>query len=188
MSISFCPVQQPLTVATTHSFDSPVLSLRMLSSTSHFVALLGLSLGASLVTAIPKANYLIVSPPETVTVTTCGYQCASTVTVTETLTETVPYFFTCEPSSTSVATGPLGSLTLSSSIIPPPPFTLSNTTSRVSPTPTSWATGPVTSVTLPSSTKVNTETSTPGVTVSSQLPSVRTPSSSFTWSVNSTSS
>ncbi|KAK1995979.1 hypothetical protein LX36DRAFT_581292, partial [Colletotrichum falcatum] len=143
---------------------------------------------ASLANAVPKAHYLIARPPETVTVTACGYQCASTVTVTETLTETAPYFFTCEPSSTPTATGPLGSLTLSSSIIPPPPFTLSNTTSRALATPTSWATGPATSLNPPSSTETGIETSTPGVTVSSQLPSVRTPSSSFTWSVNSTAS
>ncbi|KZL85837.1 hypothetical protein CI238_05747 [Colletotrichum incanum] len=147
-----------------------------------------LGLGASLVNAIPNANYLIPRPPETVTITACSYQCSSTVTVTETFIETAPYFFTCEPSSTPVTTGTLGSLTLSPSIISPPPFTPITQTTKASSSTVSQASGTAPGFNLSSSIETIIQTSTPRVTVSSQLPSARTPSSSFIWTVNSTSS
>ncbi|GJC87176.1 hypothetical protein ColLi_10014 [Colletotrichum liriopes] len=147
-----------------------------------------LGLIVSLVNAIPNANYLIPRPPETVTITACSYHCPSTVTVTKTFIKTAPYFFTCEPSSTPATTGTLGSLTLSPSIILPPPFTPTNPTTRASSRTLSQTTGPALSLNLSSSIGTIIETSTPGVTVSSQLPSARTPSSSFIWTLNSTSS
>ncbi|KAJ0296876.1 hypothetical protein COL516b_011262 [Colletotrichum fioriniae] len=144
----------------------------------HF-ALLGL--GASLVNAIPPNanNYLIPHPPATVTVTVtaCGSQCASTVTFTETLTVTPPYMHTCEPSTTSIP-GSLSSTFLSSSILPPtatsPGYT--NSSTSVGSSTSSEVTGAVSSW-----------TPTTRVTVSSQLPSAGTPSSSLTWTVNATS-
>ncbi|OBR04214.1 hypothetical protein CH63R_13341 [Colletotrichum higginsianum IMI 349063] len=158
----------------------------MVSSASCF-ALLGL--GASAVNAIPKANYLIPHPPETFTLTTCGSQCARTVTVTETFTETAPYFYTCGPPSSPATTSTVDSLTLSATILLPPLSTarsITNSTTRV--TPSSSTRSPSGTGIIPTLTSfTKTSTPTPGFTVSSQLPSAVSPSSSA-WGVNSTSS
>ncbi|KAL0932673.1 uncharacterized protein CTRU02_211636 [Colletotrichum truncatum] len=157
----------------------------MLSSAFVFV-LLGLGHVAS---AIPQANYLIPRPPATetvtslievtneVTVTVCGSQCATTITVTE----SAPHSHACGPPSSSSKPTTLTSATLPWISIPPRSSSSTNyviSNSDRSYSSTLKGTG--------SSSASVTKTTVVGTTVVSQLPSAGTLTSTSTWRANNT--